>query len=616
MADPYYSNVSLMLHLDGANNSTTFTDTSPTPKTCTGYNGMVIGTGQSKFGGASLYFSDANTSPYPTIETPGDAAFDFGTGDFTIECFVWLSSTAGYKNICLRDAGGNYSKQYFSIYNNGATAQLRYYHLGPTGIPAALTLLSGALSATTWYHVAVSRVSGTTRMYVDGVVVASDSSASSSADISFSEGAAPFIIGYDYGTSIFRGYIDEFRVTKGVGRYVSDFTPTTVPFLDSSQETAIVAATCPIQQLSATGSRPGGWADTAISAPSPTLSSYTGARASNIYAPIQLLSCTAHDAYGDNAAFLTAPSATLTAYGGANAKLTAPRPHLGVAGIATILGTLDLSPPSAVLTATGIVTELASADLTFYEPYTLKAYSGAVCSITLTGRASVQAAGTTGGIGGAQITAPLFELTASGTAQPYGSANLLAPSPKLGATAQAWLIAPMGRLTAIGTAVITATYEAYAVNLKHTPRGNEQPIDETTRYTNFQFTHVVRYLNSYYGANSTGLYLLEGTTDDATPIPFAVKTAMTDFKSPTKKTLASAYFGGRFGPASTIKLHAGEQAPNSYAYSTPRDTLAQNYRQVFGKGLKERYYSLEATGTGTLELDSIELDVHNLTRRI
>jgi hypothetical protein len=156
------------------------------------------------------------------------------------------------------------------------------------------------------------------------------------------------------------------------------------------------------------------------------------------------------------------------------------------------------------------------------------------------------------------------------------------------------------------------------VNLNHKPRPGDNiiPIDEMTHYTNFPFTHVVRYKNSYYGANSTGLYLLEGTTDDTAPITWAVKTAMDDFKSPTKKTLGSAYFAGRFSPASTIMLHAGEQAPNTYSFTTPRDALAQNYRQVFGKGLKERYYALSASGTGVCELDTIELDVHNLTRRI
>ena len=154
------------------------------------------------------------------------------------------------------------------------------------------------------------------------------------------------------------------------------------------------------------------------------------------------------------------------------------------------------------------------------------------------------------------------------------------------------------------------------MNLKHTPKPGVDPIDEATRYTNFPFTHVVRYQNSYYGANSTGLYLLEGTTDDGTDIPWAVKTAMDDFKTPVKKTVAAAYFGGRFGPASTVQLHAGEDTPNTYSFSTPRDALAQNHRQVFGKGVRERYYALGAYGTSELEIDTIELETHNMTRRI
>ncbi len=126
-------------------------------------------------------------------------------------------------------------------------------------------------------------------------------------------------------------------------------------------------------------------------------------------------------------------------------------------------------------------------------------------------------------ITGAAITAPLFKLSASGTAQNYGGASLLAPSPRLGAQAQAWLIAPGATLTAAGTAVVTATYEAYALNLNHPPAQRGIPeIDELTRYTNFPFTHIVRYQNSYYGANSTGLYLLEGTTDDGALIEVVV----------------------------------------------------------------------------------------------
>jgi len=331
--------------------------------------------------------------------------------------------------------------------------------------------------------------------------------------------------------------------------------------------------------------------------------------------PSPRLTFYAHDSTGEQAAHLTCPTPVLSIRTGANVKVQAPTPALSMAGTGTNWANVALTAPSPTVTASGTVTGVATASLSAPRP-NLVGYGGAVCSITLTGRPTVQATGTTGGIASIAITAPLFELTASATAQNHGSINVLAPSPKLGGQARAWIIAPMGRLTAIGSATITATYEAYAVNLKHSPRGPEQPVDETTHYTNFPFTHVVRYQNSYFGANSTGLYLLEGTTDAGTEIPWAVKTAMDDFKTPTKKTIASAYFSGRFGPASTVQLHSGEQAPNTYSFSTPRDALAQNHRQVFGKGIKERYFALGASGAGTCEIDAIELEVNNMTRRI
>ncbi|MDD5375272.1 hypothetical protein, partial [Acidithiobacillus sp.] len=289
-----------------------------------------------------------------------------------------------------------------------------------------------------------------------------------------------------------------------------------------------------------------------------------------------------HDSYGEQAAFLTAPSPTLTATGGANGMATAPSPTLSASATSTTWGQAALAAPKPTLSAAGTVAGMAGASLSAPSP-NLIGYGGAVCSITLTGIPTIQATGTTGAIGFAAITCPLFQLSASGTAQNYGRANLIAPAAQLGATAQAWLIAPSARLSAIGTAVITATYEAYAVNLKHVdPNAN----NEATRYTNFPFTHVVRYQGSYYGANSTGLYLLEGTTDAGTPIPWAFEYALTDFKTPNKKTLAAAYFPGRFGPASTIKLKVGEANPISHSFSTPRGQLAQNHRQVFGKGNK------------------------------
>ena len=356
-----------------------------------------------------------------------------------------------------------------------------------------------------------------------------------------------------------------------------------------------------------------GGASASLTAPTARLAFFLGSSV-GLTAPPPTLLATGRSSAGDNDFTYTAPVPTLSARGGANAKLTAPSPTLTTTATFTNFGRASITAPSATLSASGTVSGTGQANLTFNDPYKLVGYSGAVCSITLTGGYTVQAQSTAGSIGGAAITCPLFKLSASGTAQNYGSANLLAPAARLGAQAQAWLAAPSATLTAIGSAVVTASYEAYAVNLLH--RNTDAPVDETTRYTNFPFTHVVRYQNSYYGANSTGLYLLEGTTDDGTPIPWEFKTAITDFESPMVKTVASAYFAGRMGPEATVSVYLGESGDVSYSHSTPRGAAAQNYRQVFGKGLKDRYYALSVAGEGVMELDALELNTKTLTRRI
>ena len=54
----------------------------------------------------------------------------------------------------------------------------------------------------------------------------------------------------------------------------------------------------------------------------------------------------------------------------------------------------------------------------------------------------------------------------------------------------------------------------------------------------------------------------------------------------------------------------------AYSHTNPRGDDAQNYRQKFGKGIKDRYYAIGASGTGDLTLDNLEFDIAQLTRRI
>ena len=70
LADPYYGYTSLLLNMDGANGSTSFTDSGPNALAVTAVGNAQISTTQSKYGGASAYFDGAGdylTTPENSI---------------------------------------------------------------------------------------------------------------------------------------------------------------------------------------------------------------------------------------------------------------------------------------------------------------------------------------------------------------------------------------------------------------------------------------------------------------------------------------------------------------------------------------------------------------------
>ena len=208
--DPYWANVVALLHMDGADASTTFTDVKGHTFTAAG--NAQIDTAQSKFGGASGLFD--GTGGY--ISTPSSADFAYGTGDFTWECWVRLAVTTGNQYIVEHgDNGGTVT------YNGG----LRYYNT-TTSTGSVLYTTVPPLVAGTWYHVAITRQSGTTRMFIDGVLKASAADAHNYGAQSLRFGA------YGGGGYGLNSHIDEARITKGVARYTANFTPPAEQFLD------------------------------------------------------------------------------------------------------------------------------------------------------------------------------------------------------------------------------------------------------------------------------------------------------------------------------------------------------------------------------------------------
>lgn len=215
--DPYFSSVSLLLHMDGTNASTSFVDSGPNAYSLTNTGSPAISTAQSKFGGAAGYF-DGSSNIGAT-----NSAFDFGTGDFTVEYWFYASSlpsqTQGYAQIC-----GNYTSS--SMIGFGLVTPTA----GSTKIYAT-TLTVGYngttnISANTWYHAAFVRSSGTLKMYLNGVLESTNSASTSFSISSFTVGRG------NSNDKPYSGYIDDLRITKGVARYTSNFTPRAKAFPD------------------------------------------------------------------------------------------------------------------------------------------------------------------------------------------------------------------------------------------------------------------------------------------------------------------------------------------------------------------------------------------------
>lgn len=230
--DPSFSNVSLLLHGNGTNGSTTITDSSPSPKIATVTGNAQISTAQSKFGGASIVFDKVDDR----ISYASNNLFAFETGDFTVEAWIYSRdvSTAARGWLQTSTTVGGLQANY----NSGLSVIQGVNGSGNTANGGICVAIDGSnffgssgstvvLIANQWQHIAVTRSSTTCRVFVDGSEVGTRTS---SANLT----GANLVVGGYYNTNfLFDGYIDDLRITKGVARYTANFTPPDAPFPDA-----------------------------------------------------------------------------------------------------------------------------------------------------------------------------------------------------------------------------------------------------------------------------------------------------------------------------------------------------------------------------------------------
>ena len=209
---PAFTGVALLLHMDGANASTVFTDSS-SQGLIVGPNGDVqISTAQSVFGGASALFD--GTGDYVEIS---DSSLDLGTGDFCVE--GWIRFNAIADGVALVNKGasgtGGWSLYYYS--------SVLYF-----GVPYVGNLVQGAWSAATgvWYHLACTRQGTSLRLFLDGALLDTQT------DSSNITSATPCRIGQSHSGDFFNGYVDEVRIVKGAHVYGAAFSVPASPLTD------------------------------------------------------------------------------------------------------------------------------------------------------------------------------------------------------------------------------------------------------------------------------------------------------------------------------------------------------------------------------------------------
>jgi len=179
-----------------------------------------ISTAQSKWGGSSILFDGTDDR----LVMPSSATFGMGAGDFTIEGWFYYTGsvpTGDRGFLQISNVAGGLSTTYTTgiiIYVTNAGSKL--------GVNVAGTSIIGAttISANTWVYFAVTRASGTCRIFVNGTLDASGSATGNMTGTNLCVG------GYYSTAYLWIGYLDDIRITRGYARYTATFTPPTEAF--------------------------------------------------------------------------------------------------------------------------------------------------------------------------------------------------------------------------------------------------------------------------------------------------------------------------------------------------------------------------------------------------
>lgn len=230
--DPDFDKVIFLAGFNGIDEATSFTEESSNAAVATFNGSAQLDTDQKQFGTTSARFDETTSD---SITFPDLAAYDLGSGDFTIEMFLRFAILPFSNNkmdwIGQWDNSGPAEKSWsMQLLFNFGSPLFRWLH-STNGTTTLVYSVAWTPVIDTWYHVAFTRDGDSVRFFVDGVQQGSTGTLSS---ITLNASDETLLLGgLNNGGALINnldGWLDEVRITKGLARYTSNFTAPTEEF--------------------------------------------------------------------------------------------------------------------------------------------------------------------------------------------------------------------------------------------------------------------------------------------------------------------------------------------------------------------------------------------------
>ena len=250
--DPEYEYVLALLRMNGQDQYQTFVDESPYQRSINVLNNVRTTTGIKKYGTASAYFWPSNGTAALQINNGTD--FVFGLSDFTVEMWVYIPAgnmrgmdSDNFPTLvaCGSVFDGAWSMYFiegtYSIYEPLLAVSWAYNNSGTIEYGSEYCDFSG-FAENAWHHIAWTRSGTTGRLFVNGVAQTGLIANATTHDIGYGsivavETTPPLTVGgvRDYSADAtlagpLWAHIDDLRITRGVARYTSNFTPPAAEF--------------------------------------------------------------------------------------------------------------------------------------------------------------------------------------------------------------------------------------------------------------------------------------------------------------------------------------------------------------------------------------------------